>query len=348
MQESRPRRRMRLSGLLTNVLGGVDSTCAEFEEIHADRAEKQPRAIVEVLEGGHAGLSKPWIDALNRAAAQLEERKDKSDDLPERLRGCAQAGQARNVFCQRAHGHVERSFGRDVVMTENTDDAANKGTITPPPLQPSGLHVPPLPSHPSVVLPAPLRTLPWITDAATDYIDSVIALKRVAGEPIIAMECGSGSSTGYLAQRVTRLVSFDHDGNWHAAIRVAVTAIGCGNVEWRTAERPYARFFKDYADESFDIVLVDGRDRTSCVEHARRILKPAGVLVADNTERISGIDGRGPYFEMLRHLDGWQSIHFEQPWKDRAGWAPPHRWITSVWRKPTSAGTIFTTLGNPL
>jgi SAM-dependent methyltransferase len=234
-------------------------------------------------------------------------------------------------------------------MTEDIGNAAKDTAVAPPPLQPPGLHVPPLPSPPSLVLPATLRTLPWITDAATDYIDSVIALKRVAGESIVAMECGSGSSTGYLAQRVTRLVSFDHDGNWHAAIRTAITAIGCANVEWRTAERPYARFFGDYADETFDIVLVDGRDRTACVELARRVLKPGGVLAVDNTERISGLDGRGPYFDMLRHLDGWQAVHFEQPWKDRAGWTPPHRWVTSVWRKPGPTGKeVYTTLGLPL
>ena len=233
-------------------------------------------------------------------------------------------------------------------MTE-TSGGKSSSTIAPPPLQPWGLDVPVPVLPPSLRTPATMRMVPWITDGAIDYLETVIGRARAAGAQIHALECGSGSSTGYLAQRVSKLVSFDHDGNWHDAIRDVVTALGYGNVEWRTAERPYGRFFADYPDESFDIVLVDGRDRTDCVAQARRILKPSGVLVVDNTERISGLDGRGPYNEILRHLEGWPGIHFEQAWKDRAGWTPPHRWITSIWRKPRpDDATVYTTLGLPL
>jgi hypothetical protein len=205
-----------------------------------------------------------------------------------------------------------------------------------------------MPLHPSLVLPATLRVLPWITDAATDYIDTVIGLKRAASEAVLAIECGSGSSTVYLAQRVARLVSFDHDVSWQNAIRGATIAIGCHNVEWRCEERPYANHFVDYADQTFDLALIDGRDRTFCVDRVRRVLKAGAVLVVDNTERISGTDGRGPYYEILQYLEGWHAVHFEQPWTDRAGWTPPHRWITSVWRKPDASGASYTTLGRPL
>ena len=221
--------------------------------------------------------------------------------------------------------------------------------VSPPPLQPPGLHVPPLQLRPVLDLPATLRIQPWITDAATDYLETFMAWKRGNSEPVHALECGAGSSTGYLAQRVARLVSIDHDANWHTAIRAAVSAIGCNNVEWRTLPRSYAPALGEYNENSFDIVLVDGRDRTACVEQARKILAPGGVLVVDNTERINGIDGTGPYHAMLDHTNGWPYIHFEQSWRDRAGWMPPHRWITSVWRKPgRQGGDLYTSLGLPL
>lgn len=220
---------------------------------------------------------------------------------------------------------------------------------SPPSLQPPGLHVPPLPATPSLHLPATLRMLPWITDAATGYLDNIIGTKRAAGEEIHALECGAGSSTGYLAQRVTHLVSLDHDESWHQAIRAAVSAIGCANVEWRRHDRPYFTLLDDYPEATFDIILVDGRDRTACVQHARRVLKRGGVILIDNTERIGSASNPGPYYAMLEHLRGWQGIHFEQSWKDRAGWTPPHRWITSVWRKPGSdLDEFFTTSGYPL
>lgn len=213
----------------------------------------------------------------------------------------------------------------------------------------SGHFVPPAELTPAIEQAAPLRILPWITDAATDYIETVIGEWRKRDQTISAIECGSGSSTGYLAQRATTLVSFEHSAEWHSMIRAVAEAANLSNIEWRTAPRPYSQLFAEYPDEIFDIALIDGRDRTSCVEKVRRLLKPGSILVVDNTERISGIDGRGPYFEMLQLLEGWESIHFEQAGIDKAGWTASHRWITSIWRKPSITHKVFyTTLGLPL
>ena len=226
---------------------------------------------------------------------------------------------------------------------------SSTGDASTPASQGFGHHVPAVQLSSALDKPALIRLLPWITDASIDHIETFISELRGLGQDITAIECGAGSSTGFLAQRVSKLVSVEHDEDWHLLVRKIVEAIGTLNVEWRLEERPYWRAFNDYGDATFDIALIDGRDRSSCVQHVRRLLRPGGILVVDNTERISGIDGRGPYYEMLEYLDGWFPIHFEQPWKDRAGWTPPHRWITSIWRKPDLSNDIqYTTLGLPL
>jgi ABC-type transporter Mla subunit MlaD len=53
--------------------------------------KQQLTAIAETVAGGHAGLSRATIDALNRAAAQLRSQGDKSDDLAARLGDHARA-----------------------------------------------------------------------------------------------------------------------------------------------------------------------------------------------------------------------------------------------------------------
>lgn len=213
-----------------------------------------------------------------------------------------------------------------------------------------GLIVPHRTEHPSIPTPPPLRVLPWITDGATSFLDAEIGDIRASGREIHALECGSGSSTVYLGQRVTRLVSFEHDMQWHAKMRSVMSGIGYSNVEWRTEARPYSRLFDEYTQGEFDIALIDGRDRVSCVDLSRRLLKPGGVMVVDNTERITGLGDKGPYYDILRLLQGWPAIHFEQQGKDHAGWVPPHRWITSVWRKPDPeyGTTHSTSAGHPL
>jgi SAM-dependent methyltransferase len=212
-----------------------------------------------------------------------------------------------------------------------------------------GHDVPRVQRSPSIDQPAVLRIVPWITDGAVDYLETVVGEYKKNHLEVVALECGSGSSTGYLAQRVTRLVSIDHATDWHTAIQIVVSAMGVYNVDFRTEPRPYWNLLREFAEESFDVALIDGRDRVDCVRQVPRLLKPGGTLLVDNTERIGGISERGPYYEMLGCLVGWPVIHFEQVTTDKAGWVAPHRWITSVWRKPLPSGPVqMTTLGLPL
>jgi hypothetical protein len=53
--------------------------------------KQQLTAIAETVAGGHAGLSRATVEALNRAAAQLRKPGDKPDDLAARLGDHARA-----------------------------------------------------------------------------------------------------------------------------------------------------------------------------------------------------------------------------------------------------------------
>ncbi|HEV7821585.1 MAG TPA: hypothetical protein VGO84_10430 [Burkholderiales bacterium] len=53
--------------------------------------KQQLTAIAAAVAGGHAGLSRAYIEALNSAAAQLRNQGDRPDDLAARLGDHAQA-----------------------------------------------------------------------------------------------------------------------------------------------------------------------------------------------------------------------------------------------------------------
>ncbi|HLI94422.1 MAG TPA: hypothetical protein VKU83_12450, partial [Puia sp.] len=40
-----------------------------------------------------------------------------------------------------------------------------------------------------------------------------------------------------------------------------------------------------YPDSHFDVIIVDGRARPSCIKHALPKLKPGGWLLVDNSDR---------------------------------------------------------------
>lgn len=47
----------------------------------------------------------------------------------------------------------------------------------------------------------------------------------------------------------------------------------------------YARTIHQYPEQYFDLIVVDGRARPSCIRQSLPHLKPGGLLVVDNTER---------------------------------------------------------------
>ncbi|MCC6460209.1 MAG: hypothetical protein IT260_07045 [Saprospiraceae bacterium] len=59
---------------------------------------------------------------------------------------------------------------------------------------------------------------------------------------------------------------------------------GAKGLEHLSFER-YARTIEAYPTAYFDVILVDGRARPSCIQQAIPHLKPQGLLVVDNTER---------------------------------------------------------------
>src|ERR1700724_4668980 len=69
----------------------------------------------------------------------------------------------------------------------------------------------------------------------------------------------------------------------------------------------YVRTIDKYPDAHFDIIVVDGRARPSCVKHAVRKLRHEGYLIIDNTER--------EYYLSSFHFDKkeWKIWNFDGP-----------------------------------
>jgi protein-L-isoaspartate O-methyltransferase len=137
---------------------------------------------------------------------------------------------------------------------------------------------------------------PWLTEAAIRMLESKLAPEMTA------FEWGSGRSTVYLAQRVTRVVSVEHDPQWFDAISAQLRQRELGNVEYHLIDlsagaTAYCDVIKKSQRNLFDIVLVDGQFRDECVAAAVDWLRPGGWLVVDNAEEIRDV---GPCAEWPR------------------------------------------------
>lgn len=120
-------------------------------------------------------------------------------------------------------------------------------------------------------------------------------------------EWGSGGSTVFLGSRVESLVSIEHDLEWHRRVKAELGRLGLSRVDYRwiapepeppaeqryssghsTARglgfRAYVETIRDFSDESFDLILIDGRARTSCLEAAWNKVSRGGHVLLDNSD----------------------------------------------------------------
>lgn len=164
---------------------------------------------------------------------------------------------------------------------------------------------------------------PWLTYPAIDLLDGhAKPTHRV-------FEYGGGGSTLFWCDRVAEVVTVEHDAAWFKALEQAVKGVP---AKWHGLSIPseagdlvpapdpaepahyssadaaskgrnykaYAQAISAFPDAHFDIILIDGRSRASCLALSVPKLRPGGLLVLDNAERAYYTARNG---EALRALE---------------------------------------------
>lgn len=130
---------------------------------------------------------------------------------------------------------------------------------------------------------------PWLTDGANDFLDKYIT------KDMVVLEFGMGKSTLWFAERVKLLVSIEHNKQWY--LKAQSSLLNNTNVELilheTTVVEPLSDLIKScysveidkLQDETFDFVLIDGRNRVNCFKKADRVLKTGGYIMLDDSQR---------------------------------------------------------------
>lgn len=150
----------------------------------------------------------------------------------------------------------------------------------------------------------------WITFEAIDYLNTHLRPEHRV------FEYGGGGSTLFFCNRVASVVTVEHHAEWFQVVEKTIQAKGYAHwtgffappepvadghlhqlynpshfkssapgMENMSFEK-YARTIDSYGKDEFDVVLVDGQARLSCVVQAIPHLKTGGLLVVDNAERL--------------------------------------------------------------
>ena len=138
---------------------------------------------------------------------------------------------------------------------------------------------------------------PWLTP------DAIAFLRRRITHQTRVLEFGSGVSTLWFAARSGRIESIEHQESWSRGVAESIRNAGLEEfaaVHHAPPER-YAEAAHGFADQSFDIVVVDAIRRADCVIAALPKLRPGGWLVIDNANRH--LPGKCPGPASLRRFD---------------------------------------------
>lgn len=168
-----------------------------------------------------------------------------------------------------------------------------------------------------------IRPIPWVTTNAVSFLGDFFETNP---EPAV-LEFGSGSSTLWIAKRTNKLVSVEHDKNWYSIIKKKLSNINKSkSIQYILHLRPYDSVCDLFEHESFDLIIVDGRDRVQCIKKAIPLLKKGGIMMLDNSEREG-------YQEAIELMSPWEVRHDVQAGPDSCGFCY-RGWRTSWWTKP--------------
>ena len=166
------------------------------------------------------------------------------------------------------------------------------------------------------------RKIPWLVFDSIDFLNSLpLENKQV-------FEYGSGGSTLYWISRKMKCVSIEHDPIWYESLRNNLNT--SGGIDYRLVQpeiinppislditnpslyisddptyrgysfKKYVSQIDTFPHEYFDIVLIDGRARPSCIMHSATKVKVGGFLILDNSDRYYYLDRTST---LLQHFD---------------------------------------------
>lgn len=122
------------------------------------------------------------------------------------------------------------------------------------------------------------QNLPWLVEDANNFLINNL------NQSMRVLEFGSGRSTHFFVERVNEVVSREHNEQWFEIVSKQVTGLNNVKYSLHTDLDDYANV-DDLEDNSFDVVLVDGRNRGKCLLNSIQKLKSGGLLILDNSER---------------------------------------------------------------
>lgn len=174
-----------------------------------------------------------------------------------------------------------------------------------------------------------LDRIPWTTFPSISFLDDYLK------EEMRVFEYGTGGSTLFFLDRGTSVISVEHDADWAAKVSQEIDSnltdwnlllvnpdpeenfsdknfenphdyVSSDQKYLNMSFRKYASTIDSYPDRFFDLILIDGRARASCIIHSIKKVKIGGIIILDNSDRVR-------YSSAIKILEGENFDFFDFP-----------------------------------
>jgi predicted O-methyltransferase YrrM len=166
-----------------------------------------------------------------------------------------------------------------------------------------------------------IEPIPWLPDLSIEYLESIVRPEMTV------FEWGAGGSTLFLAERVSNLVSIEHDPDWYHQVTAQLLDLLKKPFDIRLVQEisgAYVDVINTFSFQ-FDLILVDGRARPACLTNAAQKVAKGGWIVLDNS-------GRPHYQEAIALFSGWEEVRFRGKGTNPIT-GKRKMWCTSFWRR---------------
>ncbi|MDP2652065.1 MAG: hypothetical protein Q8O94_02925 [bacterium] len=164
------------------------------------------------------------------------------------------------------------------------------------------------------------RTDPSITEGARRFLEEYITPE------MNVLEFGAGGSTIWFARNARKVITIEHNEVWFDYISEQLKQENLSpKARIILSEQPYNNVPISLG-LTFDLILIDGRDRVLCAESSCGLLNPGRYMMLDNSNRTR-------YNKIFSMLNGWEKYSHTQKRPDEYGTFSMD-WTTTWWRKP--------------
>jgi len=138
--------------------------------------------------------------------------------------------------------------------------------------------------------------LPWMNFEVIRWLQSYLT------RDMTLFEWGSGGSTLFYAKLVKQVISIEYDKAYFDFVKQQLQGRENAQLVLAPPEKTgefksfapqhlgsyfdqYVKTIDQYPDGTFDVIVVDGRQRNECFKRALNKINPEGIIVFDNFER---------------------------------------------------------------